>query len=1084
MKKIISLLLVFFIAFPLTAQKKKSKKKEDKSVSTESETIGLDAFSLRNIGPALTSGRIADIAVDPRNSDHFYIAVASGGVWETLNNAVSWSPIFDSEVSFSIGCIAINPHNPNEIWVGSGENNNQRSVGYGDGIYRSDDGGKSWKNMGLKKSEHIGMIAFDSDKPNRVYAAAYGPLWSSGGDRGVYRSDDSGETWDKILDAGIHTGFNEVHLHPKQNGLLFATAHQRARHVFTYLGGGPESALYKSLDNGETWNKVTNGLPTGDAGRLSLAISPVNSDVLFLLVEGHGTYKSTDRGASWDKQSDHSTSGNYYAELVAHPTELNTLYSLDTWCQVSYNGGKSFENVPEKAKHVDNHCLWINPKNINHMRMGCDGGFYQTYDRGENWLFSANLPITQFYRVSTDNALPFYNVYGGTQDNFSLKGPSRTRSSHGIANSDWVVTNTGDGFETQVDPKNENIVYAQAQYGWLVRFDASIGEEVSIKPIEPLNTPAWRWNWDAPLLISPHDNKRLYFCANVVFKSDNRGNSWEVISPDLSKGENRNEFKIMNRYWGSDAIAKNKSTSIYGNIVAFAESPIEEGLLFAGTDDGLIHRKESGSTEWIKSEEFPGIPSGAYVQGIWPSKHDRNIVYAAFNHHKYGDFKPYILKSVDGGKSWSTLQSNLPERGTVYAFSEDHLEENLLFVGTEFGLFTSWDSGKNWQALKNGLPPVAVKDIEIQERENDLVLATFGRGFYILDDYSPLRQIEKLNEEEALVFNVKTAMLFNPSRPLGYSGSGFQGAGFYLAPNPKVGVQFTYYNPETIKTLKDLRKEKEKKQFEDGSIISYPSSAELQAEELEMEPYHILLITNQDSKEIIRLRKSQKKGISRWLWNGRYPSKEGVSTKEGEVDNRSTSFVPEGQYFAQLHTVDKQGFKAIGNKQSFMIAHLKGAQLPASDSRELNQFQREADRISAQLAKLESQSKRLSNDLGHIKSNTSLLINMPTSAIEKISRLELQMDNLKVKLYGNSRIQKLEFETKPGLTERMGAVLWNSYYSSSEPTEMQRENLRLLQTQLPELEKELNDTEKEAKLLYDELVQLGMPELNNSLESH
>ena len=1082
MKKIIGLLLAVLIVLPLAAQKKKSKKKEDSSSSTKAENLSLDAFTLRNIGPALTSGRIADMAIDPRNSDHFYIAVASGGVWETKNNAVSWEPLFDSQTSFSTGCIAINPHNPNEIWVGSGENNNQRSVGYGDGIYRSLDGGKSWKNMGLKTSEHIGMIAFDSDKKDRVYAAAYGPLWSSGGDRGIYRSDDSGETWEKLLDAGIHTGFNEVHLHPTQKGLIFATAHQRARHVFTYLGGGPESALYKSVDYGKTWDKVSNGLPSGDAGRLSLAISPVNTDVLFLLIEGHGTYKSTDRGASWNKQSDHSTSGNYYAELVAHPTELNTLYSLDTWCQVSYDGGKSFENVPERAKHVDNHCLWINPENSNHMRMGCDGGFYQTYDRGENWLFSANLPITQFYRVSTDNAFPFYNVYGGTQDNFSLKGPSRTRSSHGIANSDWVVTNTGDGFETQVDPTNENIVYAQAQYGWLVRHDASIGEEVSIKPIEPLNAPAWRWNWDAPLLISPHSPKRLYFCANVVFKSDDRGNSWEVISGDLSKGENRNEFKIMDRYWPSDAIAKNQSTSIYGNIVAFAESSIEEGLLFAGTDDGLIHIKQAGSTEWVKSESFPGIPSGAYVQGIWPSKHDKNRVYAAFNHHKYGDFKPYLLKSIDGGKSWTSIQSNLPERGTVYAFGEDHKNANLLFTGTEFGLFTSWDSGKEWNALKSGLPTVAIKDIEIQERENDLVLATFGRGFYILDDYSPLRELENLNKSEAKIFSVKTAKLFHPSKPLGYGGAGFQGAGFYLAPNPEIGVQFTYYIPEVSKSLKDLRKEKEKKDFESGVVIAYPTSAELQKEDLEIEPYHQLIITDKNSQEVIRLNKPQSKGLKQWLWDGRYPSKEGVSNYNGKTANRSTSFVPEGEYFAQLYAVDRMGTKAIGAKQSFKIEYLRGGQLPSKDLKNLDQFQRKADEAVAKLSAIEERKNRLSKELKHMRANASLLINMPEASMEKISDLEFKLDNIEIKLYGNSRLQKLEFETVPGLMDRMGSITWNSYYNSSDPTAMQIDNLKIVQEEMPKLANELNETEEEARKLYMQLINSGMPELDGSLE--
>ncbi|HBF20469.1 MAG TPA: glycosyl hydrolase, partial [Cryomorphaceae bacterium] len=469
------------------------------------EKTSLSALKFRSIGPALTSGRIADLAVNPNNHAEYYVATASGGVWKTTNHGITYHPVFDDQGSYSIGCITLDPSNPHVIWVGSGENNNQRSVAYGDGIYKSEDGGKSWSNMGLKNSEHIGMIVVHPENPDVVYVAAYGPLWSSGGDRGIYKSTDGGKNWEKILDVSENTGFNEIHMDPRNPDVLYATAHQRRRHVWTYISGGPESAIYKSTDGGKNWTQLKNGIPSGDKGRIALAIPPSNPDVVYAMVEGHGVYRSDDRGASFSFQNPYETSGNYYVELVPHPTDENTVYSMDTYMHVSRDGGKSWNRLPEDKKHVDNHCLWINPDNPDQMIAGCDGGLYETYDNAANWQFKPNLPITQFYKVAVDNALPFYNIYGGTQDNFSLGGPSRTTNRSGITNADWFVTNTGDGFETVIDPVDPNIIYAQSQYGGLVRYDKKNGESVGIHPSPAYGEAAYRWNWDAPLLISPHD---------------------------------------------------------------------------------------------------------------------------------------------------------------------------------------------------------------------------------------------------------------------------------------------------------------------------------------------------------------------------------------------------------------------------------------------------------------------------------------------------------------------------------------------------------------------------------------------------
>ncbi len=812
--------IVLLIAGALFSSSLSAEKKNEASTVKNDpwKTETFNGLSFRSIGPALTSGRVVDFAVDPKNANRYFVAVACGGVWKTENAGTTYEPLFDGEGSYSIGCVEIDPGNSNVIWVGSGENNNQRSVAYGDGVYKSEDGGKSWNNMGLKNSEHIGMIAIDPNNSNTVYIAAYGPLWSAGGDRGIYKTTDGGKTWSQILNVSENTGFNEIHIDPRNSNVLYATAHQRRRLLFTYVNGGPESNLYKSTDGGATWDILSNGLPTGvDRGRIGLSISPVNPDYLFAIIEAGdkkgGVYRSTDRGASWEKQCDNTTSGNYYQEIFCDPKDLNKVYYVDFWVMISKDGGKSFEKIGEKYKHVDNHVLWINPSDTRQLMAGCDGGIYVTRDDGANWEFKANFPVTQFYKVTTDNALPFYNVYGGTQDNNSLGGPSRTKSSNGITNADWFITMEGDGFESQVDPENPDIVYPQYQYGGLGRFDKKSGEVIDIRPVEGENEPAYRWNWDAPLVISKHKHTRLYFAANKLFRSDDMGNTWQIISGDLTRQIDRNKLPVMGKVWSMDALSKNGSTDIFGNIVSIAESKFDENHLVVGTDDGLIHVTTDGGKNWTKIDNISGAPKQTYVNQIIASQNDKNVFYATFNHHRYGDFKPYIFKSGDGGKSWAAIQGNLPERGSVYTIAEDHVNPNLLFTGTEFGIYFTIDGGTSWTQLKNGLPTVAVRDIEIQKRENDLVLATFGRGFYILDDYSPLRNLKKDDlKKEAWIAPIKDSWLFNESRLWGAPLKGFQGEAFYSAPNPKVGAVFTYYLNEDLKSLKEKRKaiEKEK----------------------------------------------------------------------------------------------------------------------------------------------------------------------------------------------------------------------------------------------------------------------------------
>lgn len=695
-KRILFLLLsILTLSSALIAQDKDEGKEKDKSQYKSSTFNGL---KFRLIGPAAVSGRVVDFAVNPDNIHEFYAAVACGNVWKTTNSGTTWEPVFDHYGSYSIGCVTLDPNNPSVVYVGTGENNSQRSVAWGDGIYRSEDGGKSFKNIGLKTSEHIGKILIDPRDSKVIYVAAQGPLWGPGGQRGLYKSTDYGTTWDSVLYISENTGINDVVMDPRDPDVLYASSYQRRRHVWTLINGGPEGAIYKSTDAGKTWNKLESDLPKGDIGRIGLAISPVNPDYVFAIIEAQengGFYKSTNRGASWEKTNDYkTTSAQYYNEIFCDPKDVDKIYSLDTRSMVSTDGGKTFNPIGNKSRHVDDHALWINPNNTDHFLIGGDGGIYETFDGGASWIFKDNLPITQFYRVSVDNSEPFYWVYGGTQDNNSMGAPSQTINEEGIINADWVPTIGGDGYESQVDPLDPNIIYCQYQYGGVARYDKKSGELISIKPQEENNDEAYRWNWDTPLLISPHSHTRLYIAANKLFRSDDRGNSWKVISPDLTRQIDRNKLEIMGKVWSVDAIAKNASTSFYGNIVSLTESPLVEGLIYVGTDDGLVQVTEDGGKNWRKIEKFPGVPETTYVSCLYASVSDPNTVYACFDNHKRSDYKPYILVSKDRGKSWQSISGDLKEPQVVYSIIQDDVKPDLLFAGTEYNVFFTIDSGK------------------------------------------------------------------------------------------------------------------------------------------------------------------------------------------------------------------------------------------------------------------------------------------------------------------------------------------------------------------------------------------------------
>jgi photosystem II stability/assembly factor-like uncharacterized protein len=867
----------------LVAQQPKSEvapPKGDDASSGPMKAATFGGLKLRLVGPALTSGRISAIAVDPKDRGHYYVGAASGGVWKTTNDGTSWTPVFDNEGSYSIGAVALDPKNPGVVWVGTGENNSQRSVGYGDGIYRSDDGGKSWKNMGLKTSEHIGKIVIDPRNSDVVYVAAQGPLWGPGGDRGLFKTTDGGKNWKNVLKDTLNsenTGVTDVVYDPRNPDVLIAATYQRRRHVWTLINGGPESALYKSMDGGAHWQKLKTGLPTVDLGRIALAVAPSNPDIVYALIEAAdkkgGVFRSADQGATWERRNEFDQGAMYFANIVVDPKNADRVYVLNVYNQVSDDGGKTLKRLGEKWKHVDNHVLWIDPNDPKFYRDGCDGGVYESHDRGATWRFIANLPITQFYDVTVDDDAPFYHVYGGTQDNFTLGGPARNRSVNGITNADWFVAQGGDGFHVKVDPKDPNTVYAEAQYGVLVRYNRHTGQGLGIQPLPGKGEPPLRWNWDSPLLISPHSHTRLYFAANKLFKSDDRGDSWKAISGDLSRQIDRNKLPVMGKIWPPDAVAKSQSTSLYGNITALAESPKKEGLIYVGTDDGLIQITENAGGAWRKLDKFPGIPDRTYVARILASQHDAGTVYAAFDNHKMADFAPYLLKSDDAGKTWKSIAGDLPARGSVLAIAEDHKDPNLLFVGTEFGLYFTIDGGRKWLRLKGGLPTIAVRDLAIQKQMDDLAVGTFGRGIYILDDYTPLRGLKpETLAKESVLFPTRNALLYIQTRQYGLRGKAFQGEAFYSARNPAFGATVTYYLKDGIKTKKQQRHDAEKEAAKKGVTLPYPTADQLRAEAEEEAPVVLLTITDADGQVVHTRTGPVGQGIHRVSWNLRHPA--------------------------------------------------------------------------------------------------------------------------------------------------------------------------------------------------------------------
>ena len=1042
-------------------------------------------LELRSLGPALMSGRISDIAVHPTKRSTWYVAVGSGGVWKTVNAGTTWTPIFDDQGSYSIGCITLDPNDPNTVWVGSGENVGGRHVGYGDGVYRSRNGGQTWEHLGLSESEHIGNIVIDPRDSSVVYVAAQGPLWSAGGERGVYKTTDAGATWTQVLGMGEYTGANEVRMDPRDPDVLYAAMHQHYRNVAALMNGGPESGIHKSVDGGATWRELTVGLPDGDKGKIGLAISPQDPDVVYATIEMKnrtgGFFRSTDRGESWEKRNDYVSGGtgpHYYQEIFASPHAEGRVYQMAPYMYVTENGGTDFGPVGEENKHVDNHALVFDPDDPDYLLAGCDGGIYESWDLGATWKFAANLPVTQFYKLAVDYDEPFYNVYGGTQDNSTQGGPSRTDNASGIRNSDWFITLFADGHQPAVDPTNPDIIYSEWQEGNLVRYDRKTGEIVYIQP-QPAEDEEWdRFNWDSPILISPHDPARIYYASQRVWRSDDRGESWRAISGDLSRGRDRIGLPLMGRVWSIDSVWDLYAMSKYATVTSLSESPLVDGLIYAGTDDGLVQVSEDGGESWRAVDALPGVEPGFFVNDIKADLFDPDRVRVVVDHHKHGDFAPYVLESRDRGRSWSSIASDLPERHVCWRIVQDHVEPDLLFLGTEFGVFFTIDAGGSWIELTGGVPNIPFRDLAIQTRENDLVCATFGRGFYVLDDYSPLREVsEDSLSTGAQLFDVRDAWWYIEQRPLGNSGAAEQGGAYYVADNPPFGAVFTYYLAEGLQTSEEARREREQELEKEGADTPSPTWDELRAEELEEAPSILLTVYDADGEPVRRLTGPAGAGFHRVAWDLRLPDpgpwRGGREAREGGGPFGGGHLVAPGTYRVELaQRVDGVLFD-LQQSRTFEVVPLRDERaLPAASAEERAAF-------IAQLTDLQRTSRgalaAVDATLERVLSIQGALVEsrVADAALEVRAReLEARLAVMREQLAGNNRREEFGDPGPVSILRRIDVADTGNRWSTHGPTPMHRESLAIADRALAVLRAEL-----------DALMDFDLPALEADLDA-
>ncbi len=786
-------------------------------------------LKLREIGPAIMGGRVDDFAVVESNPNIVYVGLASGGVWMTTNAGTTWEPIFDDQPVSTIGDVTVAPSNPSIVWVGTGEPNNRQSSSWGNGVYKSEDGGRTWQHMGLEATHHIGRIVIHPRNPDVVYVAAVGRLWGPSRERGVYKTTDGGRTWTQVLFINEDTGVVDIAMDPESPNILYAAAYQRRRTVFGFAGSGPGSALYRSTDAGATWTRVVKGMPydpefsdsEGESGgefqagaqraaqrrraqrelpkeaieqtgRIGVSVYRKNPNIVYAIIEHArgGIFRSEDKGATWTKMSDTNPRPMYYSQIVIDPNNDLRIWVMGAPMYYSEDGGKNFVTNRVSRIHGDYHAMWINPADSNHMIVGSDGGIHWSFDAGKTWDFVNTIAIGQFYEIGVDMQKP-YNICGGLQDNGSWCGPSQTLYTRGATNDEWVRVGGGDGFYVQIDPTNPNIVYGESQDGNLFRRHRDTTESVSIRPREADDEEPYRFQWNSPVVISAHDPATIYYGGQYVFKSTNRGDSWEKISPDLTTGQDRDKLEIMGRVPDRHTRSRHDGVQHWPSITTLSESPRSPQILWAGTDDGNLQVTRDGGRNWRNvADRVPGVPKGTYVSRVVASRHADGRAYVTFDGHRSNDFKVYVFVTEDFGDTWRDISGGIPQNnGIANVIREHHRNPDLLFVGTEYGAYVSFDRGARWSPLKLNLPTVPVDDIAIHPRENDLILGTHGRSIWVLDDITPLEQLNaRVLAADLHLFDIRPATAW---RLYGHKGS--TGHKIFIAPNPPYGALINYY---------------------------------------------------------------------------------------------------------------------------------------------------------------------------------------------------------------------------------------------------------------------------------------------------
>ncbi len=998
------------------------KLKED-AVTFIDESI-LDGVKLRNIGPANMGGRVDDFAVVESNPHIIYAGVASGGVWKTLNNGVTWEPIFDSQETSTIGDIAVAPSNPDTVWAGTGEANNRQSSSWGNGVYKSEDGGKTWKNMGLVNTHHIGRIVIHPTNSEIVYVAALGHLWGPNKERGLFKTIDGGKTWTNTKFIDDNTGFGDVAMDPENPDTLYAAAYQRRRRGWGFSGGGPESGLYKTTNGGETWIRLTKGLPEGITGRIGLDIYRKNSSIVYAVIEHKqgGVFRSDDKGFSWKNMSRTNPRPMYYSQIRIDPNNDQRIWVLGARMYMSEDGGKKFSTGYVTRIHGDHHAMWIDPNDSGHMIVGSDGGIYFSYDRGKTWEFVNALPLGQFYEIGFDMQKPYY-VYGGLQDNGSWGAPSETHYVLGITNDEWIRIGGGDGFYTQVDPTDHSTIYAESQTGYLFRLNLKTGESKSIRPEPEDPKETYRFNWNCPIHISPHDPKTVYYGGNKLFISHNRGDSWETTI-DLTRQEDREKKPLMNVLPDKNTLSKHDGIAFFGDITTITESPIRPGLLYVGTDDGNLQVSKDGGKTWKNvTDRLRGVPPYTYVTRVEASYAAEGTAYATLDGHRNDNFKPYIFKTTDYGEDWQDISSNIPVGSTVNVIREHPANPDLLFVGTERGAYFSFNHGEKWIRIKGNLPMVPVDDIAIHPRENDLILGTHGRSIWILDDITPLEQLTaEVSQSSAHLFDIQDATQVRL-----FYHKGNTGHKIFIAPNPPYGATISYYLTQKAKKSP------------------------------------VLVITNTRGQKVKEIKGPKSAGISRVNWDLRYGAPDIPDL--GRTRRGRGPLVLPGEYNVMLKVGDQEMTKTV------KVADDPRIEISFEERKAQHDVLVKLYNLYPYVSAADKAVGDLNKELDKVRKTLKKVADVPESITDYIETTAKELKEIKIRLTGDPELgfRGRSFSIQGGLSALGNAI---GGYSEA-PTERQLGRME--------------EKRKELKTLIDRIntvVQKNIPRLNELLTAN